>query len=68
MMTFVVKVVPSANTKALYDLVSRTLDLRPTSLDEFFRLFLVPGMGHCSGGKGAVRFGQNKDSTMVMIP
>lgn len=25
--------------------------------DEFFRLFLVPGMGHCSGGTGATSFG-----------
>ncbi|MBY4946083.1 tannase/feruloyl esterase family alpha/beta hydrolase [Cupriavidus respiraculi] len=25
--------------------------------DDFFRLFLVPGMGHCSGGSGATNFG-----------
>jgi feruloyl esterase len=26
-------------------------------LDNFYRLFLVPGMGHCSGGTGATVFG-----------
>jgi feruloyl esterase len=25
--------------------------------DKFFRLFLVPGMGHCSGGTGTTNFG-----------
>lgn len=27
-------------------------------LDSFYRLFLIPGMDHCSGGVGAVNFGQ----------
>lgn len=26
-------------------------------LDKFYRLFLVPGMGHCGGGSGATTFG-----------
>ena len=25
--------------------------------DAFFRLFLVPGMGHCAGGSGTTAFG-----------
>lgn len=33
---------------------SRTAALAETQ--DFFRLFLVPGMGHCSGGPGADRF------------
>ncbi len=28
------------------------------SLDQFLRLFLVPGMDHCFGGPGASNFGQ----------
>jgi feruloyl esterase len=28
------------------------------SLDEFYRLFLVPGMEHCAQGPGAWAFGQ----------
>ena len=27
-------------------------------MDEFYRLFLIPGMEHCVGGPGATRFGQ----------
>ena len=26
---------------------------------DFFRLFMVPGMGHCRGGSGANEFGQS---------
>jgi feruloyl esterase len=34
--------------------------------DAFFRLFLVPGMGHCSGGPGATSFGnQNAPSPIT---
>jgi hypothetical protein len=40
----------------VYDLISSTLGA--PSLDAFYRLFLVPGMGHCGGGPGATRFGQ----------
>jgi len=35
-------------------------------IDAFFRLFLVPGMGHCSGGTGTTSFGnQNAPSPIV---
>ena len=27
-------------------------------MDTFYRLFMVPGMGHCVGGPGAWKFGQ----------
>lgn len=27
------------------------------TVDDFYRLFLVPGMGHCGGGNGATVFG-----------
>lgn len=40
----------------MYDLISDTLAL-PT-LDDFYRLFLIPGMGHCGGGLGPTAFGQ----------
>ena len=32
-----------------------------TSVDDFYRLFMVPGMAHCSGGVGPVRFGNDAD-------
>lgn len=34
------------------------LHLHSSSMDDFYRLFLVPGLEHCWGGPGAVRFGQ----------
>ena len=27
-------------------------------MDDFYRLFMIPGMGHCVGGPGAWRIGQ----------
>ncbi|KAJ7735593.1 tannase and feruloyl esterase [Mycena olivaceomarginata] len=41
----------ASNSKRVYDLISRTLDM--PSLDVFYRLFLIPGMGHCLYGPGA---------------
>ncbi|KAJ7755306.1 tannase and feruloyl esterase [Mycena maculata] len=54
-------VIPSGNSKRVYDLVARTL--RMPSLDDFYRTFLVPGMGHCKGGPGAASFGQLEGTT-----
>ncbi|KAJ7857316.1 tannase and feruloyl esterase [Mycena olivaceomarginata] len=54
---------PASNSKRVYDLISRTLDM--PSLDVFYRLFLIPGMGHCAFGPGATRFGQYADSNAV---
>lgn len=50
------QLIPSGNSKSLYNLVSRTLEL--PVLDSFYRLFLIPGMDHCTGGIGPVDFGQ----------
>ncbi len=32
---------------------------------DFYRLFLVPGMGHCSGGQGPTSFGANATGTIT---
>ncbi|KAJ6624194.1 tannase and feruloyl esterase [Mycena sp. CBHHK59/15] len=48
--------ISSTNSKRVYDLISHTLSL--PLLDDFYRLFLIPGMGHCSGGLGPTSFGQ----------
>ncbi|KAH0584774.1 putative feruloyl esterase B-2 [Termitomyces sp. J132] len=48
--------IPSGNSKRLYNLISRTLGM--PSLDSFYRLFLIPGMDHCHNGPGAGIFGQ----------
>ncbi|GJJ14834.1 hypothetical protein Clacol_009102 [Clathrus columnatus] len=51
------QLISSDNSLQFYNLVSSTL-LSP-NLDDFLRLFLIPGMGHCSGGPGAWAFGQS---------
>ncbi|MDB5593818.1 MAG: prolyl oligopeptidase family protein [Hyphomicrobiales bacterium] len=38
------------------------------STQEFLRLFLVPGMGHCFGGPGATNFGQPFSSVVPSDP
>jgi len=50
------QLIPSGNSIRIYNLISSTLSL--PSLDDFYRLFLIPGMDHCSGGPGAWAFGQ----------
>jgi feruloyl esterase len=48
-------VVPPQDTVAYYDAVVKAMG-GPQSTREFFRLFLAPGMGHCSGGPGPNQF------------
>jgi hypothetical protein len=43
---------PPAATTEYYDAVERLVGGR-TATQEFYRLFMVPGMGHCAGGEGA---------------
>ncbi|KAF8153585.1 tannase and feruloyl esterase [Mycena galopus ATCC 62051] len=50
--------ISSTNSKRVYDLVSHTLLLPSPLMDDFYRLFLIPGMGHCVGGLGPTSFGQ----------
>jgi feruloyl esterase len=49
-------VVSAYGTIAYYDRV-RAAAGSQSATDAFFRLFLVPGMGHCARGAGATRFG-----------
>ena len=49
-------VVNALDTIAYVDRV-KALQGSQAEIDSFFRLFLVPGMGHCSGGSGAAHFG-----------
>ncbi|KAJ7739812.1 tannase and feruloyl esterase [Mycena metata] len=55
--------ISSTNSKRVYDLISHTLSL--PVLDDFYRLFLIPGMGHCSGGLGPTSFGQSDGLNLV---
>ncbi|THU87952.1 tannase and feruloyl esterase [Dendrothele bispora CBS 962.96] len=50
--------ISSKNSERYYDRVSDTMGLNSSELDEFYRLFRISGMGHCSGGVGAWEIGQ----------
>jgi feruloyl esterase len=49
-------VVNAADTIAYVERV-KALQGSQAEVDKFLRLFLVPGMGHCSGGSGTTNFG-----------
>ncbi|EXA35586.1 feruloyl esterase [Fusarium oxysporum f. sp. pisi HDV247] len=52
--------ISSDNSMEYYNHVSATMGLSNTELDEFYRYFRVSGCGHCSGGIGANRIGNNR--------
>lgn len=58
-------VVNAADTIAYYEQV-RDRQGSQAATDDFFRLFLVPGMGHCSGGTGTSNFGNAGASSPVV--
>ncbi|KAK9771469.1 putative Carboxylic ester hydrolase [Seiridium cardinale] len=47
--------IPSLNAPAWYDTIHAFYGSlgRDQEVQDFYRLFMVPGMGHCSGGSGA---------------
>jgi feruloyl esterase len=49
-------IVPGEATIAYYERVRDYLGTQAT--DDFYRLYMVPGMNHCAGGVGADSFGQ----------
>ncbi|CAK5272441.1 unnamed protein product [Mycena citricolor] len=57
--------IASGNSKRMYDLVSTTLSM-PT-LDSFYRLFLVPGLAHCTEGLGSPNFGQRGNTVTTAV-
>ncbi|KAJ7039731.1 hypothetical protein C8F04DRAFT_1315922 [Mycena alexandri] len=52
------QIITSGNSKRVYDLIAQALDSFAADVHAFYRLFLVPGMGHRPGGPSATRFGQ----------
>lgn len=47
-------VVPPGDVVGYYDKVRQAMG--NTTTEDFFRLFMVPGMGHCNGGPGPSTF------------
>lgn len=58
-------VVNAVDTIAYYDRVKAAQGSQAAT-DAFFRLFMVPGMGHCSGGPGTTQFG-NGDTPAPVV-
>ncbi|WP_312757275.1 tannase/feruloyl esterase family alpha/beta hydrolase [Pulveribacter sp.] len=58
-------VVNTVDTIAYYEQVRRHQGSQAAT-DDFFRLFLVPGMGHCSGGTGTANFGNQGGPSPVL--
>ncbi len=57
--------IPAPGSIEYYEQVLSTLG---PSVPEFYRLFMVPGMGHCGGGIGPADFGQNEPSANAADP
>ncbi|OQE14958.1 hypothetical protein PENSTE_c031G00516 [Penicillium steckii] len=50
--------IPSPIARIYREYVSSTMKLSSAELDDFYRLFEIGGLGHCSGGSGAWYIGQ----------
>ena len=77
-------IITSENSPRYYQHVSKTMRLKPSQLDEFYRFFRIGGMGkmqssgevewlltisaHCSGGDGAHNIGQGATSVSSLDP
>jgi feruloyl esterase len=61
-------IITSENSPVYYNLVSRTMGLNSSSLDDFYRFFRISGMGHCEGGDGATFIGNLLASVSTMDP
>ncbi|KAH7413378.1 putative ferulic acid Esterase/Feruloyl esterase [Cadophora sp. MPI-SDFR-AT-0126] len=61
-------IITSENSPVYYNLVSRTMGLNSSELDDFYRFFRVGGMGHCSGGDGAHMLGQRLGEITTLDP
>jgi feruloyl esterase len=59
------QLIASGNSKRFYTLISSTLN--SSSLDPFYRLFLIPGMSHCQGGLGSPNFGQYGTDSLPIL-
>lgn len=65
---------PSGQSKRFYNLLSSNIpshyrsrrnNSRKCDLDDFYRLFMIPGMGHCVGGTGAWKISQGAINGML---
>jgi feruloyl esterase len=64
--------IPATSSIEYYESVRRFMSDYPDArtpgnppIEDFYRLFMVPGMGHCVGGTGPNRFGQGLGTASV---
>ncbi|SPQ26559.1 f3fddecd-5a43-4800-8eb1-10b872931a79 [Thermothielavioides terrestris] len=62
------QIITSANSPRYYNHVAQTMSLPSSALDDFYRFFRISGMGHCSGGPGAVFIGNQRANTASLDP
>ena len=56
--------VTSQNSARYYNHVSNVMGLTSNEIDDFYPLFRIGGMAHCSGGPGAWKIGQTLAGSM----
>ncbi|KAJ3543787.1 hypothetical protein NM208_g3392 [Fusarium decemcellulare] len=61
-------VISSDNSPRYYEHVSKTMNLSPSEIDNFYRYFRISGMAHCSGGPGATFIGNQAKSVASLDP
>lgn len=61
-------IISSENSPRYYSHVSKTMNLTPKELDEFYRYFRISGLAHCSGGDGAGFIGNQKRNSASLAP
>ncbi|CAJ2501743.1 Uu.00g045960.m01.CDS01 [Anthostomella pinea] len=60
--------ISSFNSARFYGHLASGMGYSQEQMDEFYRLFRVPGMNHCSGGPGAWTIGQGGSDAAYGIP
>ncbi|KAI0011245.1 feruloyl esterase B [Xylariaceae sp. FL0662B] len=60
--------ITSYNSIRFYDYLASGTAYNSEQMDKFYRLFRIPGMNHCSGGRGAWVIGQGGNAASTGIP
>ena len=62
------EIITSDNSPIYYNLVSQTMGLPSSEIDEFYRFFRISGMSHCTGGDGAHNIGNMITEVSTLNP
>ena len=59
---------PSTETPDVSGTLPHPRSTKPTEIQAFYRFFMVPGIQHCTGGPGAVSFGNDDSRPSIPNP